>query len=111
MGSDSLGFPEPAGPRPETRLAGYHDKLNPVIQRLFRVFPSNVATALSASPDGAASPPEGRTMGIIRFFFARLARSTLRLLISVCFAYKPEVYQLQCTAKVQLLLYISYTGF
>ncbi len=31
--SNSLGFPKPAGPRSETRLAGY--KLNPVIHRLF----------------------------------------------------------------------------
>jgi hypothetical protein len=38
---NSLDFPRPAGPRPETRLAGYKPK--GVIQRLF---PSNVATML-----------------------------------------------------------------
>ena len=41
MGSNSLVFPRPAGPRPETRPAGYKPK--GVIQRLF---PSNVATML-----------------------------------------------------------------
>ncbi len=50
--SNSLGFPKPAGPRPETRLAGY--KLNPVIQRLF---PSNVATMLLRP---TAPPRRGR---------------------------------------------------
>jgi hypothetical protein len=41
VGSNSLEFPKPAGPYPETRLAGYKPK--GVIQRLF---PSNVATML-----------------------------------------------------------------
>ncbi len=39
--SNSLEFPKPAGPCPETRLARYKQK--GIIQRLF---PSNVATML-----------------------------------------------------------------
>ncbi len=51
MKSNSLGFPKPAAPRPETRLAGY--KRNRAIDRTFSFQCSHDA----ASPDGAASPP------------------------------------------------------
>ncbi len=65
-GSNSLDFPRPAGPRPETQPAGYKPK--GVIQRLF---PSNLATMLLRPMSrrlAATAPPEGRTMEMVRFF-------------------------------------------
>jgi hypothetical protein len=74
--SNSLGrgFPKPAGPRPETLLAGY--KLISVIHRLF---PSNVAMMLlrPMAPPRRGGAPEGRTMGIVHFF-------SLALLAQLC---------------------------
>ncbi len=70
--SCSLGFPKPAGPRPETRLAGYKPK--GVIHSL-RLSPSNVATMLLR----LMSPPrrlKARQWELF-VFFARPARSAL----------------------------------
>ncbi len=52
--SNSLGFPKPAGPRPETRLAGYKRK-----RAINRTFPFQCSHD-AASPDGAASPRRRR---------------------------------------------------
>ncbi len=68
--SNSLGFPKPAGPRPETRLAGYKRKR--AINRTFQV-PSQFSHDAAASPLAAAAPPEGRTMGL-RLIQARRLR-------------------------------------
>jgi hypothetical protein len=54
MGSNSLGFPKPAGPRPETRLAGYKWK-----RAIDQNFPFQ-CIHYAASPDGAASPRQRR---------------------------------------------------
>ncbi len=67
--SNSLEFPKPAGPCPETRLAGYKPK------GVIQTFPFQCSHD-AASPDGAASPRRRRLRAgqwELFIFFARPA--------------------------------------
>ncbi len=74
--SNSLEFPKPAGPCPETRLAGYKPK-----GAINQTFPSPLQCSHDAAlPDGAASPRRRRLRAgqwELFIFFARPARSAL----------------------------------
>ena len=65
--SNSLGFPKPAGPRPETLLAGYKKK-----RAIDQTFPFQ-CNHNAASRDGAASPRQRRLrtgqLELFIFFF------------------------------------------